>query len=219
MDYTFPTPTDENAFESFCMRLLRVHWPSSDPQLYGRRRQRQDGVDITDESGAEPLRAAQCKYRKPGLPIASRRRRDTERRTGRKMDGRKMGRLPRFWKNIFLPSIFLPACSPWGRGEGKTGIQNVPASIATDGDFQGAIAGRFASADFGYSTKDRGVEVARSALGADADRHVLQDHETAFVAQRLPLDASFFDLSTTVFAVEIVHGFGYLISYTVMTNN
>ena len=53
MEHTFPTPTDEIAFETFCMRLLQVHWPNSDPQLYGRRGQRQDGVDIIDESGIE----------------------------------------------------------------------------------------------------------------------------------------------------------------------
>jgi hypothetical protein len=79
--------------------------------------------------------------------------------------------------------------------------------------------GRFAATDFGHSPKDRGIKEARSALSADTDRYVLQNHETAFVAQRLPLDAPCLDFSATVFAIKIVHDFGYLISYTVMTNN
>jgi tetratricopeptide (TPR) repeat protein len=63
MEYAYPPPTDEWAFETFSMRLLRVYWPASDPQRYGRRGQRQHGVDIIDESGLEPLRAAQCKFK------------------------------------------------------------------------------------------------------------------------------------------------------------
>jgi uncharacterized protein HemY len=66
MEYSYSPPTHEWDFETFCKRLLRVHWPKSEPQLYGRRGQRQHGVDILDESGVEPLRAAQCKFKKPG---------------------------------------------------------------------------------------------------------------------------------------------------------
>jgi hypothetical protein len=66
MEYSYPPPTHEWDFETFCKRLLRVHWPKSEPQLYGRRGQRQHGVDILDESGVEPLHATQCKFKKPG---------------------------------------------------------------------------------------------------------------------------------------------------------
>ena len=97
-----------------------------------------------------------------------------------------------------------PGCAarPW-----STVWANEPAaSVTTDGDFQGAVAGRRAAADFGLAAEDRGVEITGAALVADADRHIFQDHETAFVTQRFPLDAPRLDLAPTVFAGEIVHG-------------
>jgi len=89
---------------------------------------------------------------------------------------------------------------------GRSPALNAAASVATDGDFQGAITGRLAPADFCHSAEDRGVEVTGSALVADADRHVFQDHKIAFVTQRFPLDSPRLDLAATVFAGEIVHG-------------
>lgn len=70
MEYSYPPPTDEWAFEIFSMRFLKVHWPDSEPQRYGRRGQSQQGVDIIDESGVIPLRAAQCKFKSPGHFLA-----------------------------------------------------------------------------------------------------------------------------------------------------
>ena len=37
MDYSYPPPNNEWAFEDFCQRLLRVHWQGADPQRYGTR--------------------------------------------------------------------------------------------------------------------------------------------------------------------------------------
>jgi len=66
MEFKFSIPDGDQAFELFCLRLLRHYWRDSDPQLLGRRGQKQGGVDVIDERGIEPLRAAQCKFRKPG---------------------------------------------------------------------------------------------------------------------------------------------------------
>jgi hypothetical protein len=66
MNYLYPPPEDNVRFESFCVSLLRDYWPSSEPELYGRSGQSQDGVDIIDVSGVEPLRAAQCKWKSLG---------------------------------------------------------------------------------------------------------------------------------------------------------
>jgi hypothetical protein len=54
-------PANPDDFERLCLRLLKAHWNCSTLELYGRRGYRQDGIDIIDIGGAEPLRAAQCK--------------------------------------------------------------------------------------------------------------------------------------------------------------
>ena len=56
----FP-PANPDDFERLCLRLLKAHWNLPSLELYGRRGERQHGVDIIDMSGAEALRAAQCK--------------------------------------------------------------------------------------------------------------------------------------------------------------
>ena len=66
MEYLFAPPTDEWSFEVFCLRLLKVHWPGSEPQRFGTRGQSQEGIDIIDMGGVEPLRAAQCKHKELG---------------------------------------------------------------------------------------------------------------------------------------------------------
>ena len=48
-------------FERLCLRLLKAYWNCPTLELYGRRGEGQDGIDIIDMSGEEPLRAAQCK--------------------------------------------------------------------------------------------------------------------------------------------------------------
>src|ERR1700739_3277907 len=54
-------PANEGDFERLCLRLLKAHWKCPTLELYGRRGERQHGIDIIDMSGVEPLRAAQCK--------------------------------------------------------------------------------------------------------------------------------------------------------------
>jgi tetratricopeptide (TPR) repeat protein len=56
-----PPPANPDDFERLCLRLLKAHWNLPTLELYGRRGERQHGVDIIDMSGAEALRAAQCK--------------------------------------------------------------------------------------------------------------------------------------------------------------
>ena len=57
-------------FERLCLRLLKAHWNCPTLELYLRRGYEQHGVDIIDMSGAEPLRAAQCKLYDETLPPA-----------------------------------------------------------------------------------------------------------------------------------------------------
>lgn len=57
----FPPPQNESEFERLCLRLLRVHWNCPRLELYARRGEKQNGIDIIDLSGSSPLRAAQCK--------------------------------------------------------------------------------------------------------------------------------------------------------------
>jgi tetratricopeptide (TPR) repeat protein len=67
VDHSFLPPQNETDFERFCTELLRVHWSESVPQRWGRRGQKQHGVDIVDMSGTLPLRGAQAKFRKNGV--------------------------------------------------------------------------------------------------------------------------------------------------------
>jgi tetratricopeptide (TPR) repeat protein len=67
-----PPLANPDDFERLCLRLLKAHWNLPTLELYGRRGERQHGVDIIDMSGAEALRAAQCKLYDPSgtLPPA-----------------------------------------------------------------------------------------------------------------------------------------------------
>lgn len=71
MDHAFSTPTNEIDFERFCCDFLKRHWPGSSPERWGRRGQKQHGVDIVDMNAIEPLRAGQCKFKKPGQLLSS----------------------------------------------------------------------------------------------------------------------------------------------------
>lgn len=93
MDHSFLPPAQDHDFERFCVGLLRAHWPDSDPQLWSRSGQRQDGVDIIDMSAAEPLRAAQCKWKGRGKVItAGEIQEEVERARGFDLDGLRVGR-------------------------------------------------------------------------------------------------------------------------------
>jgi tetratricopeptide (TPR) repeat protein len=62
-------PSNDRDFEILCLRLLRKHWNLPSLELYGRRGQKQDGVDLLDTGGTKPLRAAQCKRLDPTKAI------------------------------------------------------------------------------------------------------------------------------------------------------
>ena len=66
MRKTHNRPRNEQDFEALCLKLLRAHWKCPELQLYATRGEAQDGVDIIDLSGQEPLRAAQCKLHEEG---------------------------------------------------------------------------------------------------------------------------------------------------------
>ncbi len=62
MSFQFPQPTNEDNFELFCLRFLRKVWNCPALNLFGKRGERQHGIDIIDESASVPFRAAQCKF-------------------------------------------------------------------------------------------------------------------------------------------------------------
>jgi len=64
-------PANDRDFEILCLRLLRKHWSCPTLELYGRKGERQHGVDILDTGGGETLRAAQCKLRDRTKAISS----------------------------------------------------------------------------------------------------------------------------------------------------
>lgn len=66
----FPIPTDEDDFEDLCVDILRIYWNRPGLERYGTRGQRQNGVDILDLGGVNPLHAAQCKLREFGKKLS-----------------------------------------------------------------------------------------------------------------------------------------------------
>ncbi len=58
-------PTNDDDFEALCRDLLRVHWSAPHLEIFGKRGERQFGIDILDLCGQEPLLAAQAKLKEP----------------------------------------------------------------------------------------------------------------------------------------------------------
>jgi hypothetical protein len=69
MSFRFPQPSNEDDFELFSLRFLRELWQCPTLQQYGKRGERQDGIDLIDEGGNIPLRAVQCKHHEPDKTI------------------------------------------------------------------------------------------------------------------------------------------------------
>lgn len=69
MSFRFPQPSNEDAFELFCLRFLRELWRCPTLQQYGKRGERQFGIDLIDEGGRTPLRGVQCKHHEPDKTI------------------------------------------------------------------------------------------------------------------------------------------------------
>lgn len=62
MSFRFEQPSNEDDFEEFCERLLQKHFKCETLSLYGKRGEKQDGIDIIDTAATQPFRAAQCKH-------------------------------------------------------------------------------------------------------------------------------------------------------------
>jgi tetratricopeptide (TPR) repeat protein len=60
----YSAPDNADDFENFCLILLRRHWTCPLLERFAHSGEEQEGVDLLDLSGREPLRAAQCKLRK-----------------------------------------------------------------------------------------------------------------------------------------------------------
>jgi tetratricopeptide (TPR) repeat protein len=63
MSQRFPIPTNDDDFEKLCLELLRHQWSRPGLEIFGKRGERQFGVDILDVGGQTPIYAAQCKLR------------------------------------------------------------------------------------------------------------------------------------------------------------
>jgi hypothetical protein len=59
----FPIPANDDDFEQMCLRLLREHWSRPGLELFGKRGERQFGIDILDVGGEIPIFTAQCKLK------------------------------------------------------------------------------------------------------------------------------------------------------------
>ena len=66
----FPIPTDEDDFEDLCQELLRLYWRRPGLVRFGRKGERQFGIDILDLGGMSPLHGAQCKLREYGKTLS-----------------------------------------------------------------------------------------------------------------------------------------------------
>jgi tetratricopeptide (TPR) repeat protein len=65
MPLRLPIPANHEDFEKLSRDLLRLHWSRPGLELFGKRGERQYGIDILDLGGQEPLYAAQSKLKEP----------------------------------------------------------------------------------------------------------------------------------------------------------
>jgi tetratricopeptide (TPR) repeat protein len=63
MPQRFPIPTNDDDFERMCLQLMRSYWSRPGLELFGKRGERQYGIDILDLGGEMPIYAAQCKLK------------------------------------------------------------------------------------------------------------------------------------------------------------
>jgi tetratricopeptide (TPR) repeat protein len=61
--YSINPPTSEDRFEELCLAVMKRHWSRKGLERFGKRGERQFGVDILDTLGESPLYAAQCKLK------------------------------------------------------------------------------------------------------------------------------------------------------------
>ena len=67
-----PKPTNSEDFEILSVNLLRAYWKCELVERYSTPGGTQEGIDIIDLSGKNPLRAAQCKLHEDSKPITAR---------------------------------------------------------------------------------------------------------------------------------------------------
>lgn len=60
--FRYRQPPNEHAFEEFCLVLMRDVWKLPSLEQFGRRGERQNGVDLLDLGGDAELRGVQCKH-------------------------------------------------------------------------------------------------------------------------------------------------------------
>lgn len=63
MRYTYPQPANDDEFEDFCVRFYRHLLKRDGLVRYGKRGERQHGIDVIDQQRMSPLFAIQCKQR------------------------------------------------------------------------------------------------------------------------------------------------------------
>jgi hypothetical protein len=66
----FQIPANDDDFERMSLELLRRHWSRPGLEIFGKRGERQYGIDILDLSGETPVYAAQCKLKEELLVAA-----------------------------------------------------------------------------------------------------------------------------------------------------
>lgn len=59
----FAIPRSKDDFEKLCRDVLRLHWSRPGIEIYGKTGEGQEGVDLLDLSGQDPLVAGQCKLK------------------------------------------------------------------------------------------------------------------------------------------------------------
>ncbi|PHQ33673.1 PIN domain-containing protein [Rhodopirellula bahusiensis] len=69
MRFRYPHPGNEDEFEEFCVRFYRHLLRREGLVRYGKRGEKQDGIDIIDQLGMKPLHVIQCKNHEPTKTI------------------------------------------------------------------------------------------------------------------------------------------------------
>lgn len=70
MRLEYPVPADEHSFQDFCLRFFRHVEERQGLVPYGKRGEKQDGIDLIDQWAMNPQIAVQCKRHEPHKKIA-----------------------------------------------------------------------------------------------------------------------------------------------------
>jgi len=69
--YQYQRPGNEDEFEEFCLRFYRVDLKRENLERYGKRGERQFGIDLFDQVAIKPVACVQCKHREPHKVLTS----------------------------------------------------------------------------------------------------------------------------------------------------